>query len=149
MIDEIQFFSPQLCGCGSCRTKFKADTGYELPANGKYKGWSTREPEAFRRWRAWRIEKILARQNECRKFLKSVNSNAVFSGYLCNILSGYPYYAFGHDICNLPGYIDSVGLESMPHSLRYPEYYPLVILELKLLRAGNIALYGEVAGHQS
>ena len=135
MIDEIQFFGPQLCGCNSCRAKFKADTGYELPPNGKFSGWSKREPKAFRRWRAWRIEKILARQQECRKLLKKLNSKAVFSGYLCNILTGYTYYAFGTDILNLRHYIDSVGLESMPASLRYPEYYPLVMLELKLLRA--------------
>lgn len=135
MIDEIQFFGPQLCGCVSCRTKFKADTGFELPPNGKLKGWNTRQPEAFRRWRAWRIEKILARQAECRKLLKSLNSEAVFSGYLCNILTGYTYYAFGTDILNLRHYVDSVGLESMPNGLRYPEYYPLVMLELKLLRS--------------
>lgn len=135
MIDEIQFFSPQLCGCNSCRSKFKADTGYELPPNGKYKGWSTREPEAFRRWRKWRIEKLLERQDECRKLIKSLNTEMVFSAYLCNNLSGYTNYAFGYDVCNLPLYADSVGLESMPHGLRYPEYYPLVTLELKLLRA--------------
>ena len=135
MIDEIQFFGPQLCGCASCRKKFKADTGYELPPNGKLSGWNSRQPEAFRRWRSWRIEKILARQDECRKLLKSLNSKAVFSGYLCNILTGYTYYAFGTDILNLRHYVDSIGLESMPGSLRYPEYYPLVMLELKLLRS--------------
>lgn len=135
MIDEIQFFGPQLCGCLSCRAKFKADTGYELPPNGKLNNWNKRQPEAFRRWRAWRIEKILDRQQECRKLLKKLNSKAVFSGYLCNILTGYTYYAFGTDILNLRHYIDSVGLESMPNGLRYPEYYPLVMLELKLLRS--------------
>ncbi|MBQ4328554.1 MAG: beta-galactosidase trimerization domain-containing protein [Lentisphaeria bacterium] len=135
MIDEIQFFAPELCGCNSCRTKFKADTGYEMPPNGKYSGWSTREPEAFRRWRAWRIEKLLERQNECRKLIKSLNTDMVFSAYLCNNLTGYTRYAFGYDIINLPKYADSLGLESMPSGLRYPEYYPLVIMEQKLLRA--------------
>ena len=118
MIDEIQFFAPELCGCNSCRTKFKADTGYEMPPNGKYSGWSTREPEAFRRWRAWRIEKLLERQNECRKLIKSLNTNMVFSAYLCNNLTGYTRYAFGYDVINLSKYADSLGLESMPSGLR-------------------------------
>ena len=59
----------------------------------------------------------------------------VFSAYLCNNLTGYTRYAFGYDIINLSKYADSLGLESMPSGLRYPEYYPLVIMEQKLLRA--------------
>ncbi len=37
MVDEIQTFheNPRGCGCDSCRAKFKADTGIELPPNGQ------------------------------------------------------------------------------------------------------------------
>ncbi len=134
MIDEIQFFGPDLCGCKFCREKFKKDTGLELPENGKFNAWIGKNPAAFRRWRNWRIEKVLDRQHECRKLLKSLNTEAVFSAYLCNILTVYTRHAFGCDISNLPQYADSIGLESMPAELRYPEYYPQVLLELKLLR---------------
>lgn len=134
MIDEIQFFGPDLCGCKFCREKFKADTGYTLPANGQFNTWIARNNAAFRLWRNWRIKKVLERQQQCRKLLKSLNSEAVFSAYLCNILTVYSRHAFGCDICNLPQYADSIGLESMPAGLGYPEYYPQVLLELKLLR---------------
>ncbi|MBE6378328.1 MAG: hypothetical protein E7051_05865 [Lentisphaerae bacterium] len=134
MIDEIQFFGPDLCGCKFCRKKFRKDTGYSLPENGKFNAWIGQNPAAFRRWRNWRIEKVIERQQECRKLLKSLNTEAVFSAYLCNILTVYTRHAFGCDISNLPQYADSIGLESMPADLRYPEYYPQVLLELKLLR---------------
>lgn len=134
MIDEIAFFGPDLCGCKYCREKFRTDTGLTLPENGKFDAWIAQNPVAFRSWRNWRIKKVLERQQQCRKLIKSLNCEAVFPAYMCNILTVYTRHAFGCDICNLSQYADSIGLESMPASLRYPEYYPQVLLELKLLR---------------
>ncbi|MBO4511730.1 MAG: hypothetical protein J5746_03085 [Victivallales bacterium] len=133
MIDEIQFFAPYLCGCASCREKFHNDTGFELPPNGQFKGWGQRQPEVLRRWRRWRGEKVLERQQQCRRLLKSLNSQAVFSAYQCNNTTSYNYYSFALEPSNLATYADSVGLESMPHGLDYAKYHPLVIFELKFL----------------
>ena len=135
MIDEIQFFAPHLCGCQSCRTKFNAETGFHIPENGQYKNWASQDLAGMRRWRLWRHEKVLERQVACRKLIKSINPDMVFSAYLCNNTTGYQYASSGMEISAFPLYADSLGLESMPHGLSYFDYYPLVIVEMKYLRA--------------
>lgn len=135
MQDEIQFFSPTLCGCRWCREKSKKETGFEIPATPD--GWLYRftDNPCYARWLEWRREKVVENLQKVRRMIRKYNPDNTVITYLCNNTVSYAYYSAGLCIDDFPKYADSVGLECEPHDMLFQYYWPLVIYEMKYLRA--------------
>ncbi|MFH1970633.1 MAG: alpha-amylase family protein [Verrucomicrobiota bacterium] len=130
MQDEIQFFSPSLCGCRSCREKFAKETGFQIPD--KMAGWLKPSKAA---WLEWRRAKVVQNLQKVRGMIKKYNPDNTVITYLCNNTTGYAYYSAGLCIDDFPKYADSAGYECEPHDYFYQYYWPHVIYEMKYLRA--------------
>ncbi len=137
MVDEIQFFGDNLCACKDCRKLFRADTGLKLPTPEEYRdefGKGQASP-IYYRWLDWRAEKIAAHHQKIRELIKKNNPNANYFLYLCNNSSNWSFLHTGLEISKFLPYGDALGLECEPPRFDYQAYWPLVIYELKYLRA--------------
>lgn len=135
MQDEIQFFGDSLCGCNSCRKKFKQATGFEIPD--RTEGWLnqlTGNP-CYAAWLAWRRSCTSGNMAKIRAIVKKYNPENTVITYLCNNTVGWCYAGAGLAIDDFPKYADSVGYECEPHGFLYQYQWPHVIVEMKYLRA--------------
>ena len=80
-IDEVNFFDENFCGCESCRSLFKKDTGFELPRDAD-------SPVVFNNsdplWRLFLLWRSVCMQRFKRDFIASihtVNPAAILSQY--------------------------------------------------------------------
>jgi len=137
MQDEIQFFGYTMCGCPSCREKFRKETGYNLPdedhpGSGPH-GFA--DNPSFHAWLEWRREKVVARMQQVRELFKKYNPDNTVLHYLCNNTGEYGYVSAGLIIDDFPKYADSPGCECEPHDHAYIYYWAHIIYEMKYLRA--------------
>lgn len=134
MQDEIQFFGPTLCGCNWCKEGFKKDTGYEIPE--QLAGWLYNfTGPGYREWLQWRRKRTNAISKRVNRLLKKYGRKNINITYLCNNSTSWAYYASGMTINDFKYYADSIGYECEPPDHRYQYYWPLIIWEMKYLRA--------------
>lgn len=135
--DEIQFFSPTLCGCPSCRVKFQKETGLTIPEPENHRAWlyqfAGKTPYAA--WLEWRRKKVNATLKNVRELVKQANPNGVVINYLANPSAGAAYYMAGYTIDDFHEHSDVVGYECELPRMQYLYYSPLVIAEMKYQRA--------------
>jgi len=137
MQDEIQFFSPTLCGCKYCKEKFKRDTGYDLPEPGKLDGWLYHFADNvnYLTWLNWRRAKVVERMHHVRELLMKYVPNGIHTNYMASNSTSYCYYGAGLTLEDSPKFADVPGYECEPPDMMYRFYNPLMIGELKHLRA--------------
>jgi hypothetical protein len=146
MVDEINFNTgTDVCACPSCRSKFTAATGYQIPDPSYISSdgwiWNLTEPSrmAHLRWRRQEVEQRMAR---IYSLLQYIDPSATMSTYLCDNSQNYTYVSAGEAINDFPQMCNSVGYECMPpatddnfYDVDNYYYTPLVIPEMKYLRA--------------
>ena len=144
MVDEIQYWGDTLCGCESCRKKFKADTGLELP--------TTKDPDFFRnlnnmtykKWLNWRTVKLQERNLEVRALMKKyMPQGGFYPTYLCDpTYTGMwnSNYQAGIRLESEVAYSSSVGLEYEPRFFNNYYHWPVAVVEMKFEKAVNRAL---------
>lgn len=134
MQDEIQFFSPTLCGCPSCREKFKSEASLDLPQPGDTEWFSSKNPD-YHAWLAWRHEKVIERNQQVRQIMLKYVPDATDITYICNNSAYWNYYASGFAVDGMPRFADSIGYECEPPDFLYQYYWPHMAAEMKYLRA--------------
>ncbi|OHB45959.1 MAG: hypothetical protein A2Y13_05405 [Planctomycetes bacterium GWC2_45_44] len=135
MQDEIQFWGPTTCGCKSCREKFKADTGFDIPENSD--GWIYHfaDSPSYAAWLEWRRAKVMENMKKVRTLLKKYNPDGIVTHYVSSNSAIWCYYATGLVIDDFPAFADNVGYECQPPDFQYLYYWPQIIFEMKYLRA--------------
>lgn len=137
LADEIQFFSPTLCGCPSCRKKFHDDTGLSIPEQKETREWLYQftGKSSYAAWLAWRRGCVTATLKKIRALVNTSNPNGVLINYLCNPPPVAPFYMAGYTIDDFPEHSSIVGYECEPPRMQSLYYSPLIVAEMKYLRA--------------
>jgi hypothetical protein len=135
-VDEIVLWRPTACGCDSCRTRFKADTGYDLPQNADGDFFGNLDNPAYLIWLRWRQRQLIdfnkkvseiARLNGGVRYEYSSNHSGTGSIFVT--------YGWSHD--NALEYVDLFGYEYRAHGHRTTGYiynWPIGLYETKLMR---------------
>ena len=140
MVDEVQLFSYQECGCDSCMRKFKEETGLDLPKDRDSWLRNVSDP-VYKVWMNWRKDMLLARRMDITEIIKNCNPDAVHLKYSANptdLSVKMKYLAFRYD--DLSSYAQSIGQECEPpmskgygHLSHY--YLHSIIYEMKYNQA--------------
>lgn len=136
-VDELVFWRPTACGCASCRTRFKLETGFELPEKYDPAFIGKLHNPAYRRWLLWRQEKLIE-LNKKISAIARLNGGVRFEYCSTHSTTGSIYLTFGWSHDNPLHYVDLFGYEGQPQSYRelgaiYS--WPIAIHETKLMRA--------------
>ncbi|MBI4026895.1 MAG: hypothetical protein HY360_18060 [Verrucomicrobia bacterium] len=140
MQDEIQFLDFNLCGCRSCREKYRKETGAGIPAC-IVRDWAWHHhvhEEPYQKWIDWRRRCVVQKMQHLRKTVKKVNPDIIITHYLCNNTHGSILPSTGLVINDYPGFADQIGYECEPPLYRnhlYIYYRQLVVAEMKYMRA--------------
>lgn len=114
MVDEIQFFSYDECGCDSCMRKFKEETGLELPKNRK--NWLLDVSDTlYKKWVVWRKNMVLSRAKDVTGIIKKCNPDGICLVYDANPMDlsiKMQYGSARYD--DKPFYAQSIGQECEP-----------------------------------
>jgi uncharacterized membrane protein len=139
MVDEIEFFGDTLCGCESCRKKFKAATGLELPTSKDPEFFGNLNSMAYKKWLNWRNVKLQERNLEIRALMKKyMPEGGFYPSYLCD-----PTYAGGSNanyhngmrLDDQAAFSSSIGLEYEPRFFNNYYHWPVAVVEMKLEKA--------------
>lgn len=151
MVDEVQFWTPHrweqdrfvatqsvysACGCPSCRARFKADTGYEMPAGQAAKAiLDNYQNEVFRAWVKWRAKccgDFFAAVRQAAE--KGRNGPALMLGCYANPLAMHSIVC-GMSLEEMGRGCNVIFDEVMPADQCFFYNWPSIVAELKYCRA--------------
>ncbi|MBI4026964.1 MAG: hypothetical protein HY360_18410, partial [Verrucomicrobia bacterium] len=139
MVDEIEFWGDYTCGCRFCRDKFKQATGHEIPYGRDKTFFGNLGNPACRAWLKWRTKMIQERNLEIRALMeKYMSAGGFYPAYNCNLTACGSYGAAGFGfggIETLLAYSNAIGLESEPINFKYYYEWPVVLADMKYLKA--------------
>ncbi|MBE6370347.1 MAG: hypothetical protein E7056_09365 [Lentisphaerae bacterium] len=119
MVDESCFHTINFCGCAYCRTQFKQDTNWELPADETSKELFNKNSPLWQAWLSWRMKAVGDFWVALRQAVKDVKPDLVFIGYTTHygMYSNFASVGMGASLDQIVRAWDFVGTEIMSRNI--------------------------------
>lgn len=92
MIDEVSFMPNGLfCGCDICRTKFKADTGLDMPVDADSKVFGNSSDPLWQVWTLWQKKSVNDFFAAVKAAVQLIDPATELIAYTSNLGDGYLY----------------------------------------------------------